>query len=56
MLSDGLTKAVGPKIFKHFKRIIGMALADHFCRSGSVGEEGRTSWKVIEGIEGNGKS
>ncbi len=53
MLADGLTKALGPKIFKDFRRMIGMTGAGHFRPSGSVGEESRTSWKVIEG---HGKS
>ncbi len=33
MLADGLTKALGLKIFKDFRRMIGMTLAGQFCSS-----------------------
>ncbi len=48
MLADGLTKALIPKIFKDFRRLIEMIRAGHFRPTGTVGVEGRTSWKVME--------
>ncbi len=48
MLADRLTKALSPKIFKDFRRMIRMTWAGHFRPSGSVEAEGRTSWKVME--------